>query len=528
MRRISAAILGMTVVLAMTNMVLAVSIDFGPYCGAVTDSSAVVLYKLDRSGSDCRLVLSTDSSLSNPVRSEARTSSSDKANIVKLAVRSLEPLTRYYYGVEIDGELLSEGRGTFKTFPATAHNFTFAFGNSLRDNSPDMSESGLAAAVENDIAFFLCTGDLFYDDIGINDVDVFRRAYRTALRRGPDALMGRSVPFVYIWDDHDYGPNNSDAAAPGRTASRRAYREAIPHYPLPAGEGDQPIYQAFSVGTVRFIITDLRSERDDNWDRDNVGKSMMGQAQRQWFLDELLKASTSHDLVFWVSSVPYTAGARKGKDHWGGFSTERKTIANFIRENGIENLMVISGDAHCVAAGDGSDSDYADGGGAPLAEILAAPLDNGSTSVKGGPWSQGTWRAPSGKNAYGLVTVEFEADRVTVRYSGRDNTHDEHITLSKHFDREGYVDLDPKHMRRARQTALFTVLPQGGGVISLSSHGEWRQPLTIEVFTAGGQLVQQLSLAPGSKEIARFAPGVYSFRWRGRDNMVQRTRVRVW
>jgi len=414
----------------------AASIDFGPYCGAVSDSSAVMLYKLDRSGVACRLVISTSSSLSNSTYSEAVTSSSNSANIVKLPMTGLAADTKYFYGLEADGALLDRGRGSFKTFPTIAESFSFAFGNSRQKSAPSLSRSGLAAAIKNDILFFLCTGDLFYKNISVNKIETFRSAYRAALRRAPDTLMGKSVPFVFIWDDHDYGPNNSDRTAPGRQASRQAYHEAIPHYPLQAGSGDNPIYQAFSVGSVRFIITDLRSERKKDSRTDNVNKSMMGKTQRQWFLNELLAASTTHDMIFWVSTVPYTAQKTRGGDHWGGFSTERSIIANFIKQNNIDNLMIISGDAHCVAAGDGSDADYADGGGAPLAEILAAPLDGSHTSVKGGPWSEGVYRAPSDKNTYGLVTVAMSSSEVTVRFSGRSHDDTEHIRLIKSFNRK--------------------------------------------------------------------------------------------
>lgn len=43
-----------------------------------------------------------------------------------------------------------------------------------------------------------------------------------------------------------------------RTRARLAYQQFFPHYPLAAGSGNVPIQQAFTVGRVRFIITDLR------------------------------------------------------------------------------------------------------------------------------------------------------------------------------------------------------------------------------------------------------------------------------
>jgi alkaline phosphatase D len=485
-----------------------------------------VLYKIDQSGVDCRLVVSTSESLDDPRYSEKVASASSKANIVKLPIDGLEPVTQYFYGLEMDGSLASDGQGTFKTFPAAGQSFAFAFGNSLRDNTPTMSESGLAAALENDLAFFLCTGDYFYEDIGYNNLGKFRSAYRTALRRGPDALMGRTVPFVFMWDDHDYGPNNSDAGANGRPSSRQAYREAIPHYPLPAGDGDKPIYQAFSVGVVRFIVTDLRSERDDNWDRDNDSKSMMGTAQLNWFFDELKSSSATHELIFWVSTVPYTAGEKKGGDHWGGFTTERKKIANFIKQNDIENIMIITGDAHSVAATDGSQSDYADGGGAPIAEILAAPLD-GSTSRKGGPWTEGVWTSSSG-TAYGHVSVEVGASDITVTFSGRDISHKEHIGLKKTFSRKQPVGIIPPAASPARLSAVpFAVRPVEGGAIRVEPVMPLASPVTLEVFSVSGRLVER-ALLGASGHTLNLIPGVYNIRWHeNKDGAARMERITV-
>jgi alkaline phosphatase D len=402
-------------------------IAFGPFSGAVTSTSAVVVYRLESSDTDLRIVYSTSEDLRNPMQSAAATSSSDHNNVVKVSLDNLAPATRYYYAPQIDGSVLSTHTGTFRTFGGGAEDFSIAFGNSLKTCRPD--QSGMVASLDNDLLFFLNTGDMFYEDISRNDLNRFRNAYEDALSRECDSAVGASVPLVYMWDDHDYGPNNSDASASGRESSRRAYREHIPHYPLPAGEGDAAIYQALSVGTVRFILTDLRSERDRSHG------TMMGSEQLQWFLDELSSASATHDLIIWVSTVPYTTTEGAGSDNWGGFEDERRIIANYIKDNGIDNMMIVSGDAHSVAAGDGSDADYADGGGAPLAEVLASPLDGDNTSIKGGPWNQGTYRAPQGTNAYGLLSVRFTDEEVIVDFSGRTDSHQEKVSLRKSFSR---------------------------------------------------------------------------------------------
>src|SRR5690606_18845219 len=83
-----------------------------------------------------------------------------------------------------------------------------------------------------------------YRDISINDPDAYRQAYHDVLTfngtLGADARQGRfyrAVPISYVWDDHDYGPNNSDRTHVGRAAAATVYLEIVPHYPLPAWLG---------------------------------------------------------------------------------------------------------------------------------------------------------------------------------------------------------------------------------------------------------------------------------------------------
>ena len=65
-----------------------------------------------------------------------------------------------------------------------------------------------------------------------------------------------------------------------------------------------PVDQSFTVGRVRFILSDLRSERDPD------ARRMMSAAQDAWLRAELLAARDSGSpLIFWVSSVPWN-GAR--------------------------------------------------------------------------------------------------------------------------------------------------------------------------------------------------------------------------
>jgi alkaline phosphatase D len=309
--------------------------------------------------------------------------------------------------------------------------------------------------------FFMNIGDLHYENIAQNDRSVFRAAYETVLSSPTQADLYRHVPFAYMWDDHDYGPNDGDRTAPGREAARLTYQEYVPHYPLVAGRGNVPVYQAFTVGRARFILTDLRSERDSAKQKDDRRKTMLGAQQKQWFQRELLSAKNKYPLIFWVSSVPWTgqAGVRyyhnprpqpkvpplrspkdldlRGRDQtmsaetedsWVVYPTERRELADFVKTNAIRGLCILAGDAHMLAADDGSHSDYASGGGAPIPVLQAAPLDQ-RARAKGGPFSQGIYTPAPGEGCFGFVRVEDQGQQIRVTFSGRNLRDEEKISL---------------------------------------------------------------------------------------------------
>ncbi len=406
-------------------------IEIGPYSGAVSDTSAIIVYKLSLPDQECRLEYSKDSLLQDSQFSEAYTTSGVDANYIKVALKSLEPETRYFYQLELNGQKLERSRGRFKTFSGKPSSFNFAFGNSLKSES---RLSGLKASLDKDILFFLQTGDLHYDNIDVADIGLFRNSYQKALLRKDMSALGKEIPLIYMWDDHDYGPNNSDKTAAGRLQSGRAYRECIPHYPLRTQEENGAVYQAFTVNNVRFIMTDLRSKRDQNKEPDNDQKTMMGEEQRAWFFEELKKSAANHPLGIWVSSVPYTAEKRKGGDSWDGFTNERRLIANFIKENNINNIMIISGDAHCISYNDGVENNYSDYEGEGLFEVLAAPLDNWATSEKGGPWTE-VYRPEEGQLVYGMVEVDYSKNETTVHFKAFDTDHQQLVQTEKVFTR---------------------------------------------------------------------------------------------
>ena len=308
------------------------------------------------------------------------------------------------YRIVVDGQA-DEGRGfgTFTTPVDGPMSFTVTAGSCAMTGSNGAVYDAMRA---EDPILDLMTGDLHYSNITSTDPTAFIDAYGWALSTPAQSALARQVPFAYVWDDHDYGPNDADASSPSRSAVRDAYRRAAPHYDvLP---GDEAIYQAFTIGRVRFVITDARSE--------HTADSLLGERQTAWLLDELRTASATHAAVVWVNSVPWVGPAADGADGWAGHAEERAMISEAIARSGIDNLVMVSGDAHMVAIDDGTNTDYSVTGGAGFPLLHAAALDRPG-NVKGGPYSEGAF--PGGGQYGVLEVVDDGGPTVELVLSGR-------------------------------------------------------------------------------------------------------------
>jgi phosphodiesterase/alkaline phosphatase D-like protein len=276
---------------------------------------------------------------------------------VQVRVDGLAPDTEYTYDVEIGGVVDVNRRGRVRTAPVGAASFTFAVASCARTDS---NGAVFDAITRRDPLFMLTTGDMFYADIGRDDPAAFARIYERTLTAPAQQAMRLRTPVAYVWDDHDFADNNADGTSPARPASRAAFSTYVPHYPFADARSDGTINQAFTVGRVRFVLTDLRSARDPSGQPDGPDKSMLGAAQRDWLVAELRQAARTHALVVWASTVPYATPTTPGEDDWGGYAVERARIADVLAEPDLRGrVLVLSGDAHMLAADDGTNTAFA-------------------------------------------------------------------------------------------------------------------------------------------------------------------------
>lgn len=343
----------------------------GPLVGHVSDTTAKLWAKASNK-SRLAFKVGENEDLSEGKVYEGPELTEDVSFTGQVEVSGLKPSTRYYYLPLIDGApSMMRPIPSFVTAPANGERqpLRVAFGSCVgrRGHHPAAAFGEMNERDNFDILLML--GDNHYGDT--TDPDLQRDFYfmhRTVA--GFEKLIRRK-PVYAIWDDHDFGPNNSDGQTPGKENSMRVFKQwwANPGY----GEEDNPgCYYKFSRNGIDFIMLDSRYHRTPNKTPDDGHKSMLGPRQLQWLKDSLLASKAPFKVVACGSEWQMLTQP----DCWSSFARERQEIFDFITQNNIEGVVLISGDRHFTAG-------YQIQG--RLLELTSGPLGSTNSTLKENP-----------------------------------------------------------------------------------------------------------------------------------------------
>ena len=318
-------------------------------------------------------------------------------NVAFISVNGLTPNTSYTCRVEPGTRATGGHAGAFKTLPAgTNVSFTAALCGDANTGSNHAVFDRIRLNASG-AHFLIHHGDMHYRDDPNPNVGNYLAAWDEVFRIPRQGALYASMPLVYTWDDHDFGVNNSDGTSAGRDHVRQAYRLRFPSYPLAEASATEHIGHAFTIGRVRFVVTDQRSASSTRGSTDNASKTILGATQKAWFKSEVSAAAAAGQLIVWVCSRLFGGNAETGADHWGGFTTERRELVDYIHANAPGRVIVLSADMHAMRIGS---HDFATGGGEPLMTFQVATLDHGTIDGAGygGVSSAGAiaWSATNG------------------------------------------------------------------------------------------------------------------------------------
>ena len=205
---------------------------------------------------------------------------------------------------------------------------------------------------------FMFLGDNIYGDT--RNMNVLRAKYRKLARKPGFRRLCEQTPVLAIWDDHDYGEDDSGGDYPMKLQSQKIFCD---FWSEPA---DSPrrkrdgIYDAVLLSdgnrTLQIILPDLRFNRtplvfSGNGRRGALGPyaqqtssqaTMLGERQWQW-LEATLREKA--DVRIFSSSLQVVADAT-GWESWIYFPGDRQRLLDTIRRERANGLFCLSGDMH--------------------------------------------------------------------------------------------------------------------------------------------------------------------------------------
>jgi alkaline phosphatase D len=133
---------------------------------------------------------------------------------------------------------------------------------------------------------------------------------------------------------------------------------------------------------------------------------MLGPIQKKWLLDKLKNSQATFKVI--VSPVPWSLATKgEARDTWNGFKSERQEIFDFLAENQINGVILLSADRHR------SDAWRIDRtNGYPLYEFESSRLTNQHVHEL----MPNALFGYNEKQSFGLLTFDTTQDDPTVKY----------------------------------------------------------------------------------------------------------------
>ena len=278
-------------------------------------------------------------------------------------VEGLEPGTTYNYRPFID---VASGYASSRTYSLTtqelwqfrkeAPDFRVAIGSCAFVNETAYDRPGepygaefhiFDTIVKKDPDLMLWLGDNIY----LREVDVqsyggiVHRYTHTRSQREIQNLL-RYCPNLAIWDDHDFGPNDSNGSFIHKDWTLDAFKAFWPNpsYGLNENETGKGITTQFQQSDIDFFLLDNRYHR--TW-KDTVGNTtptILGTTQLEWLLQALKKSQAPFKLIAIGGQFLNSAEV---SENYSNYAEERNYIIQAIEKENIRGVVFLTGDRHC-------------------------------------------------------------------------------------------------------------------------------------------------------------------------------------
>lgn len=363
---------------------------FGVASGDPLPDGVVIWTKLfleKADGQEVEWEVATDTTMQHVVQSGILTTDVASAFTVKVDVKNLSPGTTYFYRFKHRDRFSPVGRT--RTAPAGDPSLLRFAVVSCADFQSGYYNAFGHIARRNDLDAVVHLGDYIYEygswrqgrkrmlkrqyrhhipDKTCTTLEDYRTRYAQYRTDAQLQEAHRLHPFIVIWDDHEVAnnsnvngtegnPNGGEAWEQRKAVGRQAYFEWLPIRENP----ERSIIRQFTYGSLAEMwMLDGRLEGrspqargKDDPSLQSPERHMLGSKQTEWLLAGMKNSSArwkiiGNQVIFspMNDSKVFDRRPSIAMDRWDGYPAERKRIFDFFYQNGLKNIVVITGDVH--------------------------------------------------------------------------------------------------------------------------------------------------------------------------------------
>jgi alkaline phosphatase D len=316
-------------------------------------------------------------------KTQIMTTKAENAFVAQLYADKLEPSNQYKYELYINNkkvnrpyELKFQSEPLWK-WRGDAPDFSFATGSCAYVNETVYDRPGTPYGSHYEIFesisqsksdFMLWLGDNLY----LREADwdsrtgILQRYTHTRSLPQIQPMLGNMAHYS-IWDDHDFGPDNSDRSFNMKKETDKVFKSFYPSSNYIFEDGTTSF---FDYADCDFFLLDNRYWRSPDNRTDLENPTLLGNDQLQWLLDALSYSKASFKFV--VMGGQFLNPLKSGESYENCAPKEKQTIIETIQKLKINGVIFITGDVHYSEL-----SKYDLPGGYPLYDLTVSPLTSG-------------------------------------------------------------------------------------------------------------------------------------------------------
>ena len=318
-------------------------IVYGPFAGH-TSSNSIKLFLMIKKVDQISFILKNKNIQHQKTIQTKAFPEFGKNRAIKIEFANLDPDSEYELGLIVDKKQLKK-TFTLKTLSdKEIADFSFLLGSCayipppfLKPIYPGNEEAIFKHMINTPSDFMIWLGDNVYYPLTLKKYKTMYKKhikYRN-IKNYHDFIQSR--PNYAIWDDHDYGRNNSISDFELKDSALHIHKNfwANPYY----GENDNPgTYSSFSLYDSEFLMLDCRYHADPK------DSTLLGEKQFEWLINKI-KSSKAY-FIFIINGIQFLTQDGHHESYTRSYPAEFDSLMHVIDEQKDKEIVLLTGDRH--------------------------------------------------------------------------------------------------------------------------------------------------------------------------------------